>query len=83
VFWFSSLWDALAFAQSGSSFHCIVFLATLGTMCHLSFGVWTNSLSLCLFVLFDVLLVFVCIYLFLFVYNFFLKKNCCYVVDWA
>jgi hypothetical protein len=30
-------------------------------------------MSICLFVLFDVLLVFVCIYLFLFVYNFFLK----------
>jgi hypothetical protein len=71
VFWCSSLGDTLAFAYFGSSSHCIVFLATLGTMCHLSLGVWTNILSICLFVLFVVLFVFVCIYLFLVVYNFF------------
>jgi hypothetical protein len=34
------------------SSHCIVFLATLGIMCHLSLGVWKNSLSFCLFVLY-------------------------------
>jgi hypothetical protein len=76
-FWCSSLGDALTFAHFGSSSHCIVFLATLGTMCHLSLGVWTNTLSFFFFVLFVVLLVFVCIYLFLFVYKFFY----CYVVD--
>jgi hypothetical protein len=71
VYWCSSWGDALAFAHFGSSFHCIVFLATSETMCHLSLGVWTNILSVCLFVLFVVLLVFVCIYLFLSVYKIF------------
>jgi hypothetical protein len=33
-----------------SSPHCIVFLATLGTMCHLNLAVWKNTLSFCLFV---------------------------------
>jgi hypothetical protein len=51
-------------ARFGFLSHCNVFLATLGTMCHLSLGVWTNILSVFLFV-------FVCIYLFLSVYNFF------------
>jgi hypothetical protein len=37
--------DALDFALFGSSSHCNVSLATLGTMCHLSLGVWTNTLS--------------------------------------
>ena len=59
------------FALLGSSSHFIVFLATLGTMCHLSLGVWTNTLSICLFVLVVVLLVFICIYLFLSVYIYF------------
>jgi hypothetical protein len=49
--------DALAFAYFGSSSHGIAFLATLRTMCHLSLGPWTNTLSVCLFVLF----IFVCI----------------------
>jgi hypothetical protein len=71
VFWCSSLGDALTFAHSGSSSHCIEFLSTLETMCHLSLGVWTNILSVYLFVLFVVLFVFVCIYLFLFVYKVF------------
>jgi hypothetical protein len=82
VFWCLSLEDALTFAHFSSSFYCIVFLATLGTMCHLSLGVWTNILSICLFVLFVVLFVFVCIYLFLSVYKFFVFVFvCCYVVD--
>jgi hypothetical protein len=42
----------LDFAYPDSSSHCNVFLATLGTMCHLSLGVWTNILSVFLFVLF-------------------------------
>jgi hypothetical protein len=62
VFWCSSSRDALAFAHFGSSSHYIIFLATLGTMCHLSLGVWTNTVFL---------FVFVCIYLFLSVYKFF------------
>jgi hypothetical protein len=66
--------DALALARFGSSSHCNVFLATLETMCHLSLGVWTNIMSVFLFV-------FVCIYLFLSVYKFFIF--CCYVVDWT
>jgi hypothetical protein len=41
----SSLGDALDFALFGSSSHCNVSLATLGTMCHLRLGVWTNTLS--------------------------------------
>jgi hypothetical protein len=52
-------------ARFGSSSHCNVFLSTLGTMCHLSLGVWANILSVFLFV-------FVCIYLFLSIYNFIL-----------
>jgi Ca2+/Na+ antiporter len=58
VLWCSSLGDALAFAHLNFSSHGIVFLATLGTMCHLSLGVWTNTLS----VYSSVLFVFVCIY---------------------
>ena len=68
VFWCSSSGDALAFSHVGSSFHYIVFLATLWTMYHLSLGVWTNTLFVFLFVLFVVLFVFVCIYLFFFLY---------------
>jgi sorbitol-specific phosphotransferase system component IIC len=64
VFFVVSSGDALALARFSSSSHCNVFLATLGTMCHLSLGVWTNIISVFLFV-------FVCIYLFLSVYNFF------------
>ena len=64
MFWCSSLGDVLAFAHSGFLIHGIVSLDTLGTMCHLSLGVWTNTLSVFLFVLFVVLFVFVCIYLF-------------------
>jgi hypothetical protein len=71
VFWCSSSGDALTFAHSGSSSHCIVFLATLETMCHLSLGVWTNIMSVSLFVLLVVLFVSVCIYLFLSVYKIF------------
>jgi hypothetical protein len=48
----------------GFSSHCNVFLATLGTMYHLSLGVWTNILSVFLFT-------FVYIYLFLPVYKIF------------
>jgi uncharacterized membrane protein YczE len=59
VFWCSSLRDALTFAHFGSSSHCNVFLATLGTMFHLSLGVWTNILSIFLFVYLLVLFVFV------------------------
>jgi hypothetical protein len=60
VFLCSSLGDALAFAHFGSSSHGVVFLATLGKMCHLSLGVWTNTLFVFLFVLFVVLFIFVC-----------------------
>jgi hypothetical protein len=62
----------LDFAHPGSSSHCNVFLATLGTMCHLSLEVWTNTLS----VLFVYLLV-----LFLSVYKFFsfCLMLCCYL----
>jgi hypothetical protein len=62
----------LDFAHPGSSSHCNVFLATLGTMCHLSLGVWTNTLSVLfvyLLVLFCFCLyisVFFCIYIFFF-----------------
>jgi uncharacterized membrane protein YczE len=68
----------LALARFSSSSHYNVFLATLGTMCHLSLGVWANILSVFLFV-------FVCIYLFLYVYKFFFYffLFCCYVVDWT
>jgi hypothetical protein len=59
----------LGLAHLGSSSHGIVFLATLGTICHLNLGVWTNTLSIFLFVLFVVLFVFVC------------KHFFCYVVD--
>jgi hypothetical protein len=52
VFWCSSSGDALAFAHFGSSSHGIVFLVTLETMCHLSLGVRTNTLYVCLFCLF-------------------------------
>ena len=65
VFWWSSLGDALDFALFISLSHCNVFFATLGTMCQLSLGVWTNILSFFLFV-------FVCKYSFLSVYKFFL-----------
>jgi hypothetical protein len=66
VFWCSSSGDALTFAHSGSSSHCIVFLATFETMCHLSLGVWTNTLSVC-----SVLFVYLLFCLFLSVYKFF------------
>jgi hypothetical protein len=62
VFWCSSSGDALTFAHSGSSSHCIVFLATLGTMCHLSLGVWTNTMPIFLFVYLRVLFCF-CLYI--------------------
>jgi hypothetical protein len=52
--------DALDFALFGSSSHCNVSLATLGTMCHLSLGVWTNTLSV-YFICFIFCFVFVCI----------------------
>jgi hypothetical protein len=51
----------LDFAHPGSSSHCNVFLATFGTMCHLSLGVWTNILSVFLLVLFCF-----CMYIFVF-----------------
>jgi hypothetical protein len=35
-----------------SSSYCIISLNTLGTMCHLSFEVWKNTLSFCLSYLF-------------------------------
>jgi hypothetical protein len=60
----------LTFAHSGFSSHCIVFLATFGTMYHLSLGVQTNTLSVFLFI-YLFCFVFVCIYLFLSVYKFF------------
>jgi hypothetical protein len=58
----------LDFAHPGSSSHCNVFLATLGIMCHLSLGVWTNTLSI-LFVYLLVLFlsVYICFFFFLFV----------------
>ena len=59
MFWYSSSGDALGFAHFGSSSNCIVFLATLGTMCHLSLGVWTNTLFVCLF-----LSVYICFFFF-------------------
>jgi hypothetical protein len=63
--------DALDFALFGPLSHYNVLLATFGTMCHLSLGVWTNILSVFLFV-------FVCIYLFLSVYKyFFILLLCC------
>jgi hypothetical protein len=70
--------DALDFAHPDSSSHCNVFLATLGTMCHLSLGVWTNILSAFLVVLF--LHVYIC---FCHVYKFFFFFVCYYVVDWS
>jgi hypothetical protein len=63
VFWCSSSGDALAFAHSSSSSHYIVFLATLGTMCHLSLGLWTNILSVCIYLF---LPVYVCIYIYIY-----------------
>jgi hypothetical protein len=53
----------LDFAYPGSSSHCNVFLATLGTMCHLSLGVWTNILSVFLFVLFACFVLFLHVYI--------------------
>jgi hypothetical protein len=50
----------LGFAHFSSSSHCIVFLAILGTMCHLSSRVWTNTL-------------FVSFYLYIFVFCLFIK----------
>jgi hypothetical protein len=76
MFWCSSLGDALTFAHPSSSFHFIVFLATFGTICHLSLGVWTNILSVFLFVYLLVLFCF-CLYIKFFIFV------CCYVVDWA
>jgi hypothetical protein len=67
------------FAHLGSSSHCNVFLATLGTMCHLSLGVWTNILSVFLFVLF-------CFCMYIFVFAMYIKNFlfvCYYVVDWS
>jgi hypothetical protein len=61
----------LTFAHPSSLSHCIVFLATLRTMYHLILGVWTNILSVCLFVLIVVLFIFVCIYLFSSIYKLF------------
>jgi hypothetical protein len=62
----------LDFAHPGSSSHCNVFLATLGTMCHLSLGVWTNILSVFLFVLFTCFVLFLHVYIcFCHVYKFF------------
>jgi hypothetical protein len=52
----------LDFALFGSSSHCNVFLVILRTTCHLSLGVWTNILSVYLFVLFLVLFCF-CLYI--------------------
>jgi hypothetical protein len=59
----------LDFAHPGFSSHCNVFLAILGTMCHLSLWVWTNTLP----VLFVYLLVlFLHVYIcFFYVYKFF------------
>jgi hypothetical protein len=76
VFWCSSSRDALAFAHFGFSSHCNVFLATLETMCHLSLGVCTDTLSVCLFVY---LLVLFCLFAYFvcFVYNFFFVLLCC------
>jgi hypothetical protein len=59
--------NALDFAHLGSSSHCNVFLTTLGTMCHLSLGVWTNIMSVFLFVLFTCFVFFFfCMYIFVF-----------------
>jgi hypothetical protein len=72
VFCCSSSGDALTLAHPGSSSHCIVFLATPGTMCHLTLGVWTNILSVYFVYLFTCFVFFfVCLYLFLSIYNFF------------
>jgi hypothetical protein len=68
VFWCSSSEDALTFAHFGSLSHYIVFLTTLGTMCHLSLGVWTNILSVCLFCLFIYLF---CLFLYIIFFFFF------------
>jgi hypothetical protein len=51
VFWCASSGDTLAFAHFGFSSHSLLTLDTLGTMCHLSLGVWKNTLftvSFCL-----------------------------------
>jgi hypothetical protein len=68
VFWCSSSGDTLGSAHFGSSSHCIVFLATLGTMCHLSLG-GVGKHSVCLFYwsVHDLLLSVYKILLFLFV----------------
>jgi hypothetical protein len=63
VFDVLSLGDALTFEHPGSSSHCNVFLATFGTMCHLSLGVWTNILSVFLFVLFYLFVLFLHVYI--------------------
>jgi hypothetical protein len=72
----------LDFAHPGSSSHCNVFLATLGTMCHLSLGVWTNTLSVLfvyLLVLFLSVYIYFCLYIkfffFLFVAMLFFRHN--------
>jgi hypothetical protein len=54
---------------SVSSSHGIVSLATLGIICHLSLGVWKNTLSICLFY-FVYLFCFVVIYFFCFFFFF-------------
>jgi hypothetical protein len=54
---------------SVSSSHGIVSLATLGIMCHLSLGVWKNTLSICLFYF---------VYLFCFVLFIYFKKMFCF-----
>jgi hypothetical protein len=61
----------LDFTHPGSSSHCNIFLATLGTMCHLSLGVWTNILSV-LFVLFTYFVLFLHVYICFCLYIFFL-----------
>jgi hypothetical protein len=68
--------DALDFALFGSSSHCNVSLATLGTMCHLSLGVWTNTLSV-YFICFISFLFCFCMYIKIFLFD------CCYVANWA
>jgi hypothetical protein len=58
----------------GSSSHDIVSFDTIGSMYHLSLGVWKNKLSFCLFYLF-VLLIFVGNNIY--IYFFFKKKLLC------
>jgi hypothetical protein len=75
--------EALDFALFGSSSHCNVSLATLGTMCHLSLEVWTNTLSVYFICFISCFVLFLSVYMCFCMYIKFFLFDCCYVANWA